>query len=123
MGLTPAAKISMSRGRQIDAASPNYYQDMLTAIAQEILEELKEIEKLDLGSLKEEDFDQVVGITQIRLLNELYYCLGQLRALGAELDVKQAIQDLRDVWNRYIDTTGRAAALKFQTEGEEGKVQ
>jgi hypothetical protein len=113
----------MSRGRVLDLSGPHYYQDMLTGIAQEILNELAEIEKLDLPSLAEEDFEQVVGITQIRLLNELYYCLGQLRAAGVELEVKPAIQDLRDIWNRYIDTTGRPDALKFQEEPGQGQVQ
>ena len=121
MGL-PAA-ITMSRGRVLDLSGPHYYQDMLTGIAQEILTELAEIEKLDLPSLAEEDFDQVVGITQIRLLNELYYCLGQLRAAGVELEVKPTIQDLRDIWNRYIDTTDRPDALKFQEEPGQGQVQ
>ena len=50
----------------------------------EILNELAELEKLDLAALGEDDFDQVVSITQIRLLNELYYGLGQLRAAGME---------------------------------------
>ena len=81
MGSPPAA-ITMSRGRRLDLSSPDYYQDMLTGIAQEILNELSELEKIDLTSLGEDAFDQVVGITQIRLLNELYYCLGQLRARG-----------------------------------------
>jgi hypothetical protein len=113
----------MSRGRVLDLSGPHYYQDMLTGIAREILNELAEIEKLDLPSLAEEDFDQVVGITQIRLLNELYYCLGQLRAAGVELQVKPTIQDLRDIWNRYIDTTDRPDALKFQEEPGQGQVQ
>lgn len=108
--------VTMSRGRRLDLSSPHYYQDMLTGIAQEILHELSELEKLNLETLEESDFDQVVGITQIRLLNELYYCLGQLRARGVELEVKQAIQDLRDIWNRYIDSTGRPPALKFQED-------
>ncbi len=121
MGL-PAA-ISLSRGRVIDLSGPHYYQDMLTGIAQEILNELAEIEKVDLPSLAEEDFEQVVSVTQIRLLNELYYCLGQLRAAGVELEVKRAIQDLRDIWNRYIDSTHRPAGLKFQEEPGEAPVQ
>jgi hypothetical protein len=119
----PPAAITLSRGRKLYLGSPNYYQDLLTGIAQEILHELSELEKLDLSSLGEGDFDQVVSITQIRLLNELYYCLGQLRAHGLELDVKQAIQDLRDLWNRYIDSTNRPEALKFQVEPGESQVQ
>jgi hypothetical protein len=115
--------ISMSRGRQFDLSHPNYYQDMLTGIAQEILHELAELEKIPLDSLDPEDLDQVVGITQIRLLNELYFCLGQLRARGVELEVKRAIQDLRDVWNRYIDRTQRPAALKFRVEEGEEQMQ
>jgi hypothetical protein len=118
----PAA-VMLSRGRRIELSSPGYYQDMLTGIAQEILRELSELEKLNLESLEEGDFDQVVGITHIRLLNELYYCLGQLRARGVELDVKNAIQDLRDIWNRYIESTGRPSALKFQVEPGENRVQ
>ena len=121
MGAPPA--ITMSRGRRIDLSAPDYYQDMLTGIAQEILTELAELEKLDLETLEESDFDQVVGITHIRLLNELYYCLGQLRAHGEELDVKRAIQDLRDIWNRYIDSTGRPGTLKFQVDPQESQVQ
>jgi hypothetical protein len=121
MGLP--ATITMSRGRVLDLGGPHYYQDMLTGIAQEILNELAEIEKLDLPSLGEEDFEQVVGVTQIRLLNELYYCLGQLRTAGVELEVKPAIQDLRDIWNRYIDATDRPEALKFQEEPGQGQVQ
>jgi hypothetical protein len=113
----------MSRGRRIDLSGPQYYQDLLTGIALEILHELSELEKLDLATLAEDAFEQVVSITQIRLLNELYYGLGQLRAAGIEPDVKQAIQDLRDIWNRYIDSTNRPAALKFQMEPEEGQVQ
>ena len=115
--------ISMSRGRVLDLSGPHYYQDLLTGIAQEILSELAEIEKVDLPSLAEEDFEQVVSVTQIRLLNELYYGLGQLRAAGVELEVKQAIQDLRDIWNRYIDRTNRPAALKFQVDPGEDRVQ
>jgi hypothetical protein len=118
----PAALI-LSRGRRIELSGPGYYQDMLTGIAQEILRELSELEKLNLEALEEGDFDQVVGITHIRLLNELYYCLGQLRAQGVELDAKNAIQDLRDIWNRYIESTGRPGALKFQVEPGESMVQ
>ena len=65
----------------------------------------------------------MVGITQIRLLNELYYGLGQLRAAGVEHEVKRAIQDLRDNWNCYIDRTNRPAALKFQVDPQEDQVQ
>jgi hypothetical protein len=121
--VAPPAAVTLSRGRKIDLSGPHYYQDLLTGIAMEILNELGELEKLDLSSLAEDAFEQVVSITQIRLLNELYYCLGQLRALGVEQDVKQAIQDLRDIWNRYIDSTHRPAALKFQMETEEEQVQ
>lgn len=118
-----SSTISMSRGRQFDLSHPNYYQDMLTGIAQEILHELAELEKIPLDALDPEDLDQVAGITQIRLLNELYFCLGQLRARGVELEVKQAILDLRDVWNRYIDGTHRPPALKFRVEPGEDQVQ
>ena len=115
----PPLAITMSRGRSIDLSGPQYYQDLLTGIAMEILGELGELEKLDLATLGEDAFDQVVSITQIRLLNELYYGLGHLRAAGIEPDVKRAIQDLRDIWNRYIDSTNRPAGLKFQVEAEE----
>ena len=115
--------ITMSRGRTIDLSGPQYYQDLLTGIAMEILNELGELEKLDLAALGEDAFEQVVSITQIRLLNELYYGLGQLRTAGIEVDVKRAIQDLRDIWNRYIDSTNRPAALKFQVEPAEEQVQ
>lgn len=119
----PPAAISMSRGRVLDLSGPHYYQDMLTGIAEEILAELAEIEKVNLPALPEEDFEQVISVTQIRLLNELYYCLGQLRAAGLEMEVKQAIQDLRDIWNRYIDRTHRPAALKFFVEQGEERIQ
>lgn len=115
--------ISMSRGRRIDLSGPQYYQDLLTTIAQEILQELAELEKINLEDLEGEFLEQVVGITQIRLLNELYFALGQLRAKGLELDVKQAIQDLRDIWNRYIDGTNRPDILKFYEEQDSGQVQ
>lgn len=121
--MNPPAAITMSRGRVLDLSGPHYYQDMLTGIAEEILAELAEIEKVDLPSLPEEDFEQVVSVTQIRLLNELYYCLGQLRAAGLELEVRRAIQDLRDIWNRFIDRTHRPTALKFQVEPGEEQVQ
>jgi hypothetical protein len=120
---TPPGAITMSRGRVLNLGGPNFYQDMLTGIALEILQELAEIEKVDLPTLPEEDFEQVVSITQIRLLNELYFCLGQLRAHGVELDVKRAIQDLRDIWNRYIDRTHRPEALKFQVDPDDSQVQ
>jgi len=115
--------ITMSRGRRIDLSGPQYYQDLLTGIAQEILRELAELEQINLENLDGEVMEQVVGITQIRLLNELYYALGQLRAQGMELDVKQAIQDLRDIWNRYIDNTNRPEILKFHEEESGGQVQ
>ena len=115
--------VTLSRGRRIELSDPDYYQDLLTGIVEEILHELVELEKLNLESLDQEDFDQVAGITQIRLLNELYFALGQLKAKGLELDVKQAIQDLRDYWNRYIDNTKRPAALKFQVDPNEDQVQ
>ena len=83
MSPTPAA-VTLSRGRRIDLGRPDYYQDLLTGIVEEILAELAELEKINLESLGQEDFDQVAGITQIRLLNELYYCLGQLRAQGID---------------------------------------
>jgi hypothetical protein len=119
---TPTS-ITMSRGRRIDLTGPNYYQDLLTGIAMEILNELSELEKLDLQEIGQDAMEQVVSITQIRLLNELYYGLGQLRAAGVELDVKRAIQDLRDIWNSYVDSTKRPAALKFQMEPREEQVQ
>jgi len=106
----------MSRGRRIDLSGPQYYQDLLTTIAQEILGELGELEKITLENLEGDLLEQVVGITQIRLLNELYFALGQLKAQGVELNVKQAIQDLRDIWNRYIDGTNRPEILKFHEE-------
>ncbi len=120
--MTPAA-VTLSRGRRIDLGRPDYYQDLLTGIVEEILAELAELEKINLESLGQEDFDQVAGITQIRLLNELYYCLGQLRTAGINIEVKQAIQDLRDYWNRYIDNTNRPAALKFQVDPQEDQLQ
>lgn len=115
--------VTLSRGRKIDLSRPDYYQDLLTGIVEEILHELAELEKLNLETLEKEDFDQVAGITQIRLLNELYYCLGQLRAQGLDIEVKQAIQDLRDYWNRFIDNSKRPEALKFQVDPEENRVQ
>lgn len=123
LSTSPGPFITMSRGRKIDLSGPQYYQDLLTTIAQEILRELAELEQINLENLEGEVLEQVVGITQIRLLNELYYCLGQLKAQGLDLDVKQAIQDLRDIWNRYIDRTQRAEALKFAEEPGEGRVQ
>ena len=119
----PGPFITMSRGKQIDLSGPHYYQDLLTGIAQEILRELSELEQINLENLEGEVLEQVVGITQIRLLNELYYALGQLRSQGLELDVKQAIQDLRDIWNRYIDNTNRPEILKFHEEGGDGPIQ
>ena len=113
----------MSRGRKIDLSGPQYYQDLLTTIAQEILQELAELERVNLENLQGDLLEQVVGITQIRLLNELYFALGQLRAKGVELDVKQAIQDLRDIWNRYIDGTDRSDIFKFHEEGGNISVQ
>ncbi|MGQ9687840.1 MAG: hypothetical protein ACUVXF_03490 [Desulfobaccales bacterium] len=115
--------ISMSRGRCIDLSGPHYYQDLLTTIAQEILRELEELEKINLSGLKGELLEEVVGITQIRLLNELYFALGQLRGQGVELEVKQAIKDLRDIWNRYIDGTQRPEIFKFHEEDNAGQVQ
>jgi hypothetical protein len=115
--------VTLSRGRRLDLSRPDYYQDLLTGIIEEILGELAELEKINLESLGQEDFDQVAGITQIRLLNELYYCLGQLRTEGIVIEVKQAIQDLRDYWNRFIDNTKRPAALKFQVDPTEEQVQ
>lgn len=120
---SPGPFIVMSRGRRIDLSGPQYYQDLLTTIAQEILRELTELEKINLENLQGELLEQVVGITQIRLLNELYFALGQLRAQGMEMDVKQAIQDLRDIWNRYIDGTKRPDILKFHEEESHGPVQ
>jgi hypothetical protein len=120
---SPGPFITMSRGRQIDLSGPQYYQDLLTGIAQEILRELAELEQINLESLNGEVMEQVVGITQIRLLNELYYALGQLQAQGLELDVKQAIQDLRDIWNRYIENTNRPDILKFHEEENDRSIQ
>ena len=120
--MSPAA-VTLSRGRRLDLGRPAYYQDLLTGIVEEILQELAELEKINLESLGQEDFEQVVGITQIRLLNELYYCLGQLRAQGIIIEVRQAIQDLRDYWNRYIDNSQRPEALKFQVDQQEDQVQ
>ena len=120
---SPGPFITMSRGRQIDLSGPQYYQNLLTTIAQEILGELAELEKINFDHLEGDLLEQVVGITQIRLLNELYFALGQLRAKGVELDVKQAIQDLRDIWNRYIDGTDRPEILKFHEGPDTGPVQ
>ena len=120
---SPGPFIFMSRGRKIDLSGPQYYQDLLTTIAQEILRELAELEKINLENLEGDLLEQVVGITQIRLLNELYFALGQLRAQGVELDVKQAIQDLRDIWNRFIDGTNRPDILKFHEEEGNTSVQ
>jgi hypothetical protein len=123
--LTPPSRpvISMSRGRIIDLSGPHYYQDLLTTIALEILRELEELEKISLEALGGDLLEQVVGITHIRLLNELYFALGQLRAQGVELDVKQTIQDLRDIWNRFIDGSHRPDILKFYEEESDLVVQ
>jgi hypothetical protein len=120
---SPGPFIVMSRGRKIDLSGPHYYQDILTTIAQEILGELAELEKINLDNLEGDLLEQVVGITQIRLLNELYFALGQLKAQGVELEVRQAIQDLRDIWNRYIDGTDRPEILKFHEEEGSSSVQ
>ncbi len=80
MGAPPT--LTMSRGRRIDLSGPHYYQDLLTGIAMEILNELSELEKLDLKEIGEDAMDQVVSITQIRLLNELYYGLGATAGSG-----------------------------------------
>jgi hypothetical protein len=120
---SPGPFIVMSRGRKIDLSGPHYYQDILTTIAQEILRELAELEKVNLDILGGDLLEQVVGITQIRLLNELYFALGQLKAQGVELEVKRAIQDLRDIWNRYIDGTDRPEILKFHEEEDSTPVQ
>jgi len=112
----PLTIIALSRGRAIRLEGPHYYQNLLTALSDEILLELAELERLDLKALGADAFEQVVGITQIRLLNELYFCLGQLKAKGLDLDIKQAIQDLRDIWNRMIDQTRRPEALKLHEE-------
>jgi hypothetical protein len=121
--MSQPAFICMSRGRHIDVSGPDFYQGLLNALADEILIELTELERVDFSILGPEALDQVVGITQIRLLNELYYCLGQLKARNVDLDVKRAIQDLRDIWNRCIDGTKRPEALKFAEEPGEGRVQ
>lgn len=118
-----SAFISMSRGRRINVSGSDFYQEILNALADEILIELSELERLDFAALGPEAFDQVVGITQIRLLNELYYCLGQLKARGVDLEVKRAIQDLRDIWNSAIDRTQRPEELKFAEEPGGGWVQ
>jgi hypothetical protein len=115
--------VTLSRGRRLELRRPDYYQDLLIGLVDEILHELSELEKFSLENLRPEDFDEVAGITQIRLLNELYYCLGQLRAQGIRIEVKQAIQDLRDYWNRYIDNTRRPAGLKFRVDPKEDQVQ
>ena len=57
----PPPTITMSRGRKIDLSGPQYYQDLLTGIALEILNELSELEKLDLTTLAEDAFDQEIG--------------------------------------------------------------
>ena len=46
----PAA-VTLSRGRRIDLSRPDYYQDLLTGIVEEILHELAELEKINLESL------------------------------------------------------------------------
>ncbi len=116
-----AHPLFLSRGRRLEWAGPRSYEALLTGLAEEIARELSELEQVDWRRLGPEAEEQVVGITQIRLLNELYYCLGQLRAHGVLLDVKQAIQDLRDIWNRLMDATGRGEALKFEEDA--GPVQ
>ncbi len=121
--VNPPKYIALSRGRVIDLSMPNYYRDMLTSIAQEILRELSELEKIDLTRLDHENFQEVIGITHIRLLNELYFCLGQLKARGLEVEIKRAIEDLRDIWNSYIDQTQRPEAMKFQVEPSETRKQ
>jgi len=113
---SPPKTVTLSRGRVIDLSAPNFYRDLLTGIADAILHELAELEKIDLNSLEEEELQRVVTITQIRLLNELYYSLGQLRCRGVELNVKQALEDLRDIWNSYIEQTQRPEILKFYVE-------
>jgi hypothetical protein len=119
----PLTIIALSRGRAIRLEGPHFYQDLLTALSEEILLELAELERLDLKALGADAFEQVVGITQIRLLNELYFCLGQLKAKGVDLDIKQAIQDLRDIWNRMIDQTRRPEVLKLHEEPGSAPVQ
>jgi hypothetical protein len=114
-------EVFLSRGRPLLWTGPQSYESLLTGLAEEISRELSELEQADWRKLGPDAENQVVGITQIRLLNELYYCLGQLRARGVELEVKQAIQDLRDIWNRLMDATGRGEALKFEEDA--GPVQ
>ena len=121
---TPAA-VTLSRGRRIDLGRPDYYQDLLTGIVEEILAELAELEKINLESLGQEDFDQVAGITQIRLLNELYYCLGQLRTEGINIEVKQAIQDLQGLLEPLYRQQQAAGGLEIPggPDGRSGAVK
>ncbi len=122
MSTEPLA-ISLSRGHRLWWYGPESYAKVLTGLAEAIMTELAELERVDWGELEAEAMDQVVGITQIRLLNELYYCLGQLRSHGILLEVKQAIQDLRDIWNRLMEATGRPELLKFHEEPNPNPLQ
>jgi hypothetical protein len=122
MSTAPLA-ISLSRGPRLWWYGPESYAKLLTGLAEAIMAELAELERVDWREFEPEAMEQVVGITQIRLLNELYYCLGQLRSHGVFLEVKQAIQDLRDIWNRLMEATGRPEILKFHEEPNPNPLQ
>ena len=113
----------MSRGRVIDLSGPQYYQDLLTGIALEILDELAELEKLDMASMGEDAFDEVVGITQIRLLNELYYGLGRFGPRGWSTTSNGPSRTSGTSGTARSTAPDRPAVLKFQVEAEEEQVQ
>jgi|GEM_PF-4468855 hypothetical protein len=43
--MSPA--VTLSRGRRLDLGRPDYYQDLLGSIVEEILHELAELEKIN----------------------------------------------------------------------------
>ena len=60
---------------------------------------------MSLDAQEGDPLEQIVGITQIRLLNSFTSPWAAPAQDGTGR--KQAIQDLRDIWNRFIDGTQR----------------
>jgi hypothetical protein len=115
--------ISLVGGKvTIDVDRSDFYEAMLKAIVNRVFEllgpefdkraYLKEVE----GDLSAVEVGQELSIpVAISLSLDLGYCLGQLKAIGMEIDCDKALEDLYALWKARLKEMLREEMVKGGT--------
>ena len=117
------SKISLVGGKvAIDLDRSDFYGAMLKAIVDRVFELLgPEFDKRAYlkqvgGDLSAVEVGQELSIpVAISLSLDLGYCLGQLKAMGREMDCDKALEDLYGLWKERLKKMLREEMVKIGT--------